>query len=103
MICNGSEDIENKMTRAAMSRDRFRVVMKCIHFGSMEDKEGDTPDRFEKIRQKRFAELFVPEQYLSHDKAMIKYFGKSGLKQAIRNKPIQGLGAVHCLWLHDCV
>ncbi len=69
----------------------------------MEDKEGDTPDRFEKIRQKRFAELFVPEQYLSHDKAMIKYFGKSGLKQAIRNKPIQGLGAVHCLWLHDCV
>jgi hypothetical protein len=39
--------------------------------------------------QKKFAEMFVPEQNLSHDEAMIKYFGKSGLKQAIRNKPIR--------------
>jgi hypothetical protein len=90
-----SEDTENKMVKAAMSRDRFRVVKKCIHFGSMEDQEGETPDRYKKIRllikhlQKRFAELFVPEQNLSHDEAMIKYFGKSGLKQAIRNKPIR--------------
>ena len=34
-------------------------------------------------------ELFVPEQNLSHDEAMIKYFGKSGLKQSLRNKPIR--------------
>jgi hypothetical protein len=39
--------------------------------------------------QRRFTDLFVPEQNLSHDEAMIKYFGKSGLKQAIRNKPIR--------------
>jgi Transposase IS4 len=39
--------------------------------------------------QERFAAHFVPEQNLSHDEAMIKYFGKHGLKQAIRNKPIR--------------
>jgi hypothetical protein len=33
--------------------------------------------------------LRVPEQNLSHDEVIIKYFGKSGLKQAIRNKPIR--------------
>lgn len=39
--------------------------------------------------QDKFMELFVPEQNLSHDEAMIKYFGKSGLKQSLRNKPIR--------------
>jgi hypothetical protein len=39
--------------------------------------------------QQQFASLFVPEQNLSHDETMIKYFGKSGLKQSIRNKPIR--------------
>jgi hypothetical protein len=33
--------------------------------------------------------MYVPEQDLSHDEAMIKYFGKCGLKQSIRNKPIR--------------
>jgi hypothetical protein len=32
---------------------------------------------------------FFPEQNLPHDEAMIKYFGKCGLKQAIRNKTIR--------------
>jgi hypothetical protein len=92
---SNSEDCANRMVKAAMARDRFRIIKKCIHFGSLEDKEGEIPDRFKKVRllvkhmQKRFCEMFVPEQNLSHDEAMIKYFGKSGLKQAIRNKPIR--------------
>jgi hypothetical protein len=92
---SNSEDCENKMVKAAMSRNRFRVLKKCIHFGSLEDQEGETPDRYKKVRmlikhlQKKFSEFFVPEQNLSHDEAMIKYFGRSGLKQAIRNKPIR--------------
>lgn len=95
MYWSNSEDSENKMVKGAMSRDRFKIIKKCIHFGSIEDKEGETPDRYKKVRllikhmQKRYAEMFVPEQNLSHDEAMIKYFGKSGLKQAIRNKPIR--------------
>jgi hypothetical protein len=51
--------------------------------------------RFKKVRPlanhllAKFTEMYVPEQELSHDEAMIKYFGKNGLKQAIRNKPIR--------------
>jgi hypothetical protein len=51
--------------------------------------------RFKKVRPlanhllTKFTEMYVPEQELSHDEAMIKYFGKNGLKQAIRNKPIR--------------
>jgi len=57
-----SEDCENKMVKSAMTRDRFRILKRCIHFGSLEDQEGETPDRFKKVRmlikhmQKRFAE-----------------------------------------------
>jgi len=39
--------------------------------------------------QKTFAEQFIPEQNLLHDEAMIKYFGKSSLKQSLRMKPIR--------------
>jgi hypothetical protein len=88
-----SEDCENRLVKSAMSRDRFRTIKRCFHLGSKEDRDGEVPDRYKKVRflishiQQQFASLFVHEQNLSHDKAMIKYFGKSGLKQAIRNKP----------------
>jgi hypothetical protein len=39
--------------------------------------------------QNWFSDMYVPEQNLSHDEAMIKNFGKRGLKQSIRNKPIR--------------
>jgi hypothetical protein len=90
-----SEDCENRLVKGAMSRDRFRNIKRSFHLGSQEDREGEVPDRYKKVRllirhmQRRFTDLFVPEQNLSHDEAMIKYFGKSGLKQAIRNKPIR--------------
>lgn len=92
---SNSEDCENRLVKGAMPRDKFRVIKKSFHLGSEEDREGEVPDRYKKVRlliqhmQKRFASLFVPEQNLAHDEAMIKYFGKSGLKQAIRNKPIR--------------
>jgi hypothetical protein len=38
--------------------------------------------------QVKFTELFVPEQELPHNEAMIKYFGKSDLKHYLQNKPI---------------
>jgi hypothetical protein len=79
------------MVKAAMNRNGFRSIEKCIHFGSTEDKEGDTPE-YKKVRmivkhiQDQFSQLFVSEQTII--KAIIKYFGKSGLEQAIRNKPM---------------
>jgi Transposase IS4 len=92
---SNADDTENKLVKDAVARDRFKLIKKSLHFGSKPDKEGETPDRCKKVRflikhmQDRFAAIFVPEQNLSHDEAMIKYFGKHGLKQAIRNKPIR--------------
>jgi Transposase IS4 len=35
MYWSNSEDTENKMAKGAMSRDRFKTIKKCIHFGSI--------------------------------------------------------------------
>ena len=32
---------------------------------------------------------FVPSQHISHDEAMVEYFGKHSCKLAIRNKQIR--------------
>ena len=93
---SNSEDTENILIKKAISRDRFRTIKKYFHLGKDEELEAKgVTDRYHKVRslmkhmQKRFVALFVPEQELSHDESMIKYFGKSGLKQSIRNKPIR--------------
>jgi hypothetical protein len=71
MYWSNSEYSENKMVKGAMPRDRFMTIKKCIHFGIIEDKEGETPDRYKKVRllikhmQKKFAEMFVPEQNMT--------------------------------------
>ena len=96
MYWSNSEDVTNLMVKKAMPRDRFKTIKRCLHFGNEDEgEEGEVRDRYGKVRlllkhlQKKFVEQFVPEQNLSHDESMIKYFGKSGLKQAIRNKPIR--------------
>ena len=87
------DDLRNKIIYEAMRRDRFEVIMKCLHF-----KDNDTldkNDKYSKIRppldylQEKFLEHFVPSQKISHDEVMIEYFGRHDCKQAIRNKPIR--------------
>ncbi len=98
MYWSNSLDTENLMVKKAISRDRFLLIKRCFHLGvpvNRQPADGDTPDRYKKVRvlvdhlQAKFGELYVPEQCLSHDEAMIKYFGKCGLKQSMRNKPIR--------------
>ena len=98
---SNSGDTENRMVKDAISKNRFVLVKRFFHMGEKplvkEAKEGEAPgeDRYKKVRnlsvhlQAKFLEMFVPEQELSHDEAMIKYFGKNGLKQSLRNKPIR--------------
>ena len=100
---SNTEDTENKLVKSAISRDRFLTIKKFFHLPDQDkfaqvnkrDKKEGEVDRFRKVRylvthmQNKFSEHFVPEQAMSHDEAMIKYFGKSGLKQSIRNKPIR--------------
>lgn len=81
-----------------MSRDRFMAIKKAFHLPAKEnerDRDSGNTDRFGKVRylidhcQVKFAKHFVPEQQLSHDESMVRYFGKHGLKQSILNKPIR--------------
>ncbi len=75
-----------------MSRNRFLLVKHCFHLGQDSKVEGN---RFKKARliikhqQAKFTEMNVLKQEISHYEAIIKYFGKSGLKQSIRNKPMR--------------
>ena len=87
------DDLRNKAIYEAMRRDRFEVIMKCLHF-----KDNDTldkNDKYSKIRplldylQGQFLKNFVPSQKISHDEAMIEYFGRQGYKQAVHTKPIR--------------
>jgi hypothetical protein len=53
---------------------------------------------------RQFMALSLPEQNFSCDEAMIKYFGKRGLKQAIRNKSIRlGLNVWYLCTVSGCV
>lgn len=84
-----SADTHNDIVTQAMPRYKFDTIKRNLYFAS----EPVPEDRYWKVwplichLQKKFMENFVPIQYISHDEAMIAYFGRHGLKQAIRNKP----------------
>lgn len=91
MYWQSSPDTHNPLVAGAMTRDRFEAIKNNIHFAH----DPTDNDRFWKLRplmrhlQERFMENFVARRNVSHDESMIKYFGRHGLKQAIRNKPIR--------------
>ena len=99
MYWQESEDTHNGLVSRAMTRERFKAIKRMLHFNGIEDKR----DRYWKVRplishlRKQFIAAFIPDQVWSHDEAMIKYFGRHGLKQAIRNKPIRFGFKVWCL------
>ena len=77
----------------AMRRGRFDKIMQFIHFS--DNSSLDAADKYAKVRPlirnltNKFIENFQPVKSLSHDEAMIEYYGKHGRKQCIRNKPIR--------------
>lgn len=75
-----SSDVYNEAISNSMRRDRFEEIIKCLHFNALESY--DKNDKYAKLRplithlQSKFMENFVPEQNISHDEAMVEYFGK---------------------------
>ena len=88
-----SPDLRNDAIYNSMRRNRFEYIMKCLHFKN--NAHLDPEDKYSKLRpliahlQKKFMLHFIPSQNISHDEAMIEYFGKHSCKQAIRMKPIR--------------
>ena len=92
MYWSKSADVFNEAVSNAMRRDRFDIIKKCLHFNT---SDINTSDKYTKLwplihhLQKKFMLHFVPTNTISHDEAMVEYFGKHGCKQVIRNKPVR--------------
>ena len=86
---------------ASIRKNRFEQFMQFLHFA--DNANLDVNDCCAKLRplirhfQVKFREHFIPEQCLSHDEALIEYFGHSFLKQHIIQKPIRFGYEVFCL------
>ena len=72
-----------------MSRERFQLIMRFLHFGNQPDFLND---RFGKVRMllhhlnDTMAELFIPGKDLSIDESMMLFRGRLIFRQYIKNK-----------------
>ncbi|CAG0899708.1 unnamed protein product [Cyprideis torosa] len=86
-------DMGNTAVQQAMRKNRFNQYMQFLHFA--DNGNLDKEDKYGKLRplishlQLKFMEHFQPTQHLSHDEALIEYFGRSSMKQHIIQKPIR--------------
>lgn len=87
-----------------ISRDRFREISRYIHFvDNTTLPERGTPgyDRLGKVRpvidhlSKRFTDLYEPHKEVAVDEAMIKFTGRSSVKQYMPMKPVKRGIKVH--------
>ena len=81
-----------------ISRDRFRDITRYLHFvdnSTLAPRGSPGHDRLGKVRPvlshlcQRFATMYDPRRELSVDEAMIKFQGRSSLKQYMPMKPVK--------------
>lgn len=95
------DDMRNTMVYNSIRRDRFRTIMRFLHFA--DNTRPDLHDKMWKLNplinllKKKFSDNFVASAEMDYDESMIKYFGKHGCKQFIRGKPIRFGFKVWCL------
>ncbi len=79
-----------------ISRERFREISRYLHFtdnATLAPRASPEYDRLGKIRpvleylELRFSEVFTPGKDLAVDEAMIKFQGRSSMKQYMPKKP----------------
>ena len=81
-----------------ISRNRYREISRYLHFvdnSTLGSRGSPEYDRLGKIRpllehiQSRCATLYNPSKELAIDEAMIKFQGRSSLKQYMPQKPVK--------------
>lgn len=89
---DSGDDVGNKLVKNSMRRDRFVTIMRFMHWAD-NTKASDT-DKLWKIRpvadmkQTQFLLHFVPTKHINYDESMVKYYGRHGIKQCIKMKPV---------------
>ena len=81
-----------------ISRDRFREISRYLHFAdnsTLVPKGSPGYDRLGKVRpvidhlSKQFADIYEPHKEVAVDEAMIKFTGRSAVKQYMPMKPVK--------------
>ena len=89
-----------------ISRDRFREISRYLHFANnttLPARGSPGYDRLGKVRpvidelSKRFTDLYKPHKEVAVDEAMIKFTGRSSVKQYMPMKPIKRGIKVHSI------
>ena len=84
----GNEDIRN-----AMSRSRFEEILQSLHFS--DKTKVDKSDKGYKVRSlinhfnQSFPECVSDDCTQSIDEQVVKFTGRSSMKQYVKNKPIK--------------
>lgn len=92
---NTSEDLNVRSISKAMSRDRFREILSNIHVNNNANLPNNNKDKLYKLRpmidalNKIFPEAYRGTRELSVDESMIKFKGRSTIKQYNPMKPIK--------------
>lgn len=85
-------DLRNESVGRSMRKNRFKQISQFLHFKDM--NEPNTSDKIWKLRpltdhlKKKMLKNFHPEQNLSYDESMIEYYGRHGMKQCLKPKPV---------------
>ena len=80
---------QNNFFPSVMSRERFQLIMRFLHFGERADFVGD---RLSKVKMlihhlnDTMSELYVPDKNLSLDESMMLFRGRLIFRQFIKNK-----------------
>lgn len=89
------EDVGIPIIKKAMSRNKYQKLKTLLHFQDNDLANENKHDRGFKIRpilkmvNESFQKFGIFEENLSIDEMIVKYYGRSGLKQFIRGKPIR--------------
>ena len=81
-----------------ISRQRFRDISRYLHFvdnDNLASRDDPSYDRLGKVRplinhlSEKFEEVYQPTRNVAVDEAMIKFQGRSSLKQYMPKKPVK--------------
>ena len=83
----------NAIFSTFMGRNRFMVIMRCLHFSNNPEEGEQVPeDRIYKIRpminffNKRMEEVYYPDRNLTLDESIVLHRGRLNFRQYLKNK-----------------